>query len=299
MLAGLSLGSVPELVIQVSAFDLKPSQTTPSSLSVHGLETFYELLNIDGPVPCLVLRPKQTSYQEVFFSLADQIVQHLQGNVDHDGRPETLEKLLKQWMDFWSKEVGSLSVEKILGLTGELLALKHWLDLSGKTHIFWTGPASLPQDFRGEVDALEVKVLGKRTGARVHHISSTLQLQDMPKGGRLYVISFRLNLSASGSDSLHDLVDEVRALDIFSSGPGRMYLESALLSAGYSSDLPINYTKYDLLQGGLYEVKGDFPRLVHDVLPLDSRILDVQYSIDISACDEYLVSDVPVKLFLR
>lgn len=298
VLAGLSLGGVPELVIQVANLSLTPRQTTPSSLAVNGLETFYELLNIDGSVPCLVLRPRKSVQHEVFFALADHVVSQLQTNIESDGRAETLEALLKQWMDFWSKDASVFSVEKLLGLIGELLAIKDWLDLNGQKYTFWTGPQSLPQDFRGSADAVEVKVLGKRTGARVHRISSTLQLQDMPNNGRLYVLSYRLALSSSGSYSVHELVDTVRSLDLFKESDARLYFEDALLSAGYTRDLPLNVTTFDLVQQGLYTVAPDFPRLINDLLPSDSRILDVEYSIDLSACDEYLVAETPFKLEL-
>ncbi len=299
IVATISLGNIPELIIQVADLSLVQGKIAPSRHAVNGLEIFFENLNINGEQsPCLVLRPKRPGVNQVFFALADHLLTTLLGDLQLPGTAETLESQIKTWIDFWAKEHPEGSKQLLLGLIGELLAIDRWLNLEGLTHSNWTGPEGLPQDFRGEKDGLEVKVLGTRTGPLVHQISSVHQLQDMPDG-KLFVLSFRITLASTGSESVHELVERVRGKQIFESAEGQNHLNAALSSTGYSSELPIQLSRFDLVQEHLFEVVQGFPRLVLKDLPSDSRVLDVKYSIDLSAAGEYLIATEPNQLELR
>lgn len=293
ILATLSASNAPEMVIEISGLEIEPGKRWSSALNVSGLELFYENLAINNESKaCLILKPKKEGQYEVFFAVADFLVEKISTNTELKATPDTLETVIRKWIEFWSRERAASSREKVLGLIGELLALESWVDLSEKTHSVWQGPLGDPQDFRGQVDALEVKVSGTRTGPLVHKISSLKQLQ-IPESGKLHVLSFRIGLGEVGSRSLDELVKAIRELGIFQSKQGREHLELALEAAGYNDQLPLEFSKFDVHESQLFQIKEDFPRLIESDLPEDPRIFDISYSVDFSSAAEFLVATKP------
>ena len=298
ILATLSASNSPEMIIEINGIEIEPGKRWSSNLNVSGLELFYETLDINQESkPCLILKPKKEGQYEVFFAVADFLVEKISANSELKAAPETLEAVIRKWIDFWSRERASASREKILGLIGELLALEAWVDLSEKTYSVWQGPLGDPKDFRGSHDALEVKVSGTRTGPLVHQISSVKQLQ-IPDQGQLHVLSFRIGLGEVGSRSLDELVNSTANLDIFQNDLGRAHLELALESAGYNDQLPLEFSKFDIHESQLFEIRENFPRLIEENLPEDPRIFDVKYAVDFSSAAEFLIASKPQRLVL-
>lgn len=298
ILANLSLAKIPELVIQINGYPLEKSNKKPSSVKVAGLDIWYESLTFNGvKVPSLVLRPKLTEHFQVFFALADYLVQNISQNETLDVQPDKLEEIVDEWVKFWARERAEFSRELLLGLLGELIAIDDVLDLEGHTHDFWEGPKGSPQDFRGANDALEVKVQGSHVGPITHQISSILQLQP-PQNGNLYVLSLRIKLGANGEHSYHDLVDRVSKIPMFANIEGRAFLREALDKAGYSTELPINLSRYDIVDSNIYHVRDGFPRLSKTQIPEDVRVFDIKYSVDFSGAKEFLLEKTDSKFCL-
>jgi hypothetical protein len=288
ILANVSFGNVPELVIQLNTLEMTAGSKRPSSILVTGLDIWLELLTFNSQaVSSLVLRPKQVDHNEVFFALADHLVDEICRDKDVTPSVRALESIIRDWVDFWSKERSELSREALHGLLGELIALDEFLMTDNLLHSSWSGPAGDPHDFRGERDSLEVKVTSKRTGPLVHKISSTSQLQ-IPELGRLFVLSIRAKLSETGERSFDDLVMRVGALPLFEDEVGRTYFASALAKAGYSNNLPVEFSRFDLFDTQVFEVREGFPRVLKDSIPNDPRVFDLTYSVDFSGATEYL-----------
>lgn len=299
ILANLSISKIPELVIQLNGYSLEAAGKRPSSVKVAGLDIWYESLTFNGArVPSLVLMPKYTEHFEVFYSLADHLVSNISQDENLEVSPENLEERILDWVKFWSRERPEFNKELLLGLLGELIAIDDVLDLDGYTHEFWEGPKGSPQDFRGSIDALEVKVQGTHTGPITHQISSILQLQ-IPTSGNLYVLSLRIKLGANGENSFHDIVERVRANSLFANREGKEFYSLALEKVGYSAELPINLSRYDVVDLGIYHVREGFPRLIHSLIPDDPRIFDVKYSVDFSGAQEFLLEKTNSKLKLK
>jgi hypothetical protein len=186
----------------------------------------------------------------------------------------------------------------LLGLLGELIALDEVLDLEGATHSIWEGPKGSPQDFRGNLDSLEVKVQGTHAGPIIHKINGLLQLQ-IPEQGKLFVLSLRVKLGANGAEAFDDLVDRVSSLALFSSPDAKSFLVKALESAGYTRNLPVDFARYDIIEKGIYEVVDGFPRLTKDSITIDPRVMDVTYSVDFSGAEEFLLPESDQKLKLN
>lgn len=299
ILANLSIAKVPELVIQLNGYVFDATGKRPSSVKVAGLDIWYESLTFNGiKVPSLVLTPKFTEHFEVFYSLADRLVSSISQNEAIEVRPESLEEVIDEWVKFWARERPEFNKELLLGLLGELIAIDEVLDLDGYTHEFWEGPKGSPQDFRGTLDALEVKVQGSRSGPITHQISSILQLQ-IPQDGNLFVLSLRIKLGANGEHSYQELVERVSSIPMFTNVEGKEFLRLALEKSGYTTELPINLSRYDVVDSGIYQVREGFPRLIHTSIPDDPRIFDVKYSVDFSGAQEFLLEKSNSKLRLR
>jgi hypothetical protein len=287
ILANVSLGNVPELVVQMNSLEMTSGSKRPSSIQVTGLDMWLEQLTFNGQaVASFVLRPKQMDQNEVFFALSDHLVDEISRDKDVTPSVRTLEAIIRDWIDFWSKERSELSRETLHGLLGELIALDEFLDTNNLSHSSWSGPVGDPHDFRGEQDSLEVKVTSKRTGPLVHKISSVSQLQ-IPERGRLFVLSIRAKLSENGEHSFDDLVGRVGSLKLFETEIGRAYFASALEKAGYSSALPVEFARFDVFDRQVFEVKEGFPRILKDSIPDDPRLFDLTYSVDFSGAKEF------------
>lgn len=299
ILANLSISKVPELVVQVSALPLTSPARKPSSIQVAGLEIWFENLTFNGSlVPSMVMRPKLAEHSDVFYALADHLVSNLANNEEIEASAEGIESVIAEWIRFWTREREEISRELLLGLLGELIALDQVLDLSGADYFIWEGPTGTPKDFRAAKDALEVKVLGTRTGPTVHKISSILQLQ-IPEDGDLYVLSVRVHLSANGQHSYDELVERVAGLPIFASEGAKSHFRSALEKAGYHKNLPVGVARFDIVELGIYEIRDDFPCLTKDHFPQDPRVMDITYSVDFSGAAEFLLPETDEKLKLN
>jgi hypothetical protein len=73
----------------------------------------------------------------------------------------------------------------------------------------------------------------------------------------------------------------------------------ALEGAGYRTNLPVDLARFDVVDSGVYEVRGDFPRLTEADLTADARVLDITYSVDFSGSAEYLLPDSGSKIQLN
>jgi hypothetical protein len=299
ILANVSLTGTPELVIQVSGIPISGESRTPSSIQVAGLDIWFEAVSFNGVnVPSLLLKPKYSENVEVFYALADHLVAGIAKDASLEASIDSLESVISAWVKFWSKQKPEVSRELLLGLLGELIALDEILDLSESTHSIWEGPKGAPQDFRGPSDSLEVKVQGSHTGPIVHKINGLLQLQ-IPEDGKLYVLSIRAKLGSNGSHAFHDLVSRVSALSIFKAPEAHSFFTKALEAAGYSKNLPVDFSRYDVIEMGIYEVTKSFPRITKDVVSLDPRVMDVTYSVNFSGAAEFLLPPSDQKLRLN
>ncbi len=299
ILANISLAGMPELIIQIKDLVIACAIRQPSSLQISGLEIWYQALTFnDTEVSTMVVRPRYHEGVELFYKLADHLVESLVEDETLDIAPASVESVIADWMNFWKREKLDVNRELLLGLLGELVAIDRVLDLDGVEYSIWEGPNGSPKDFRGKNDALEVKVSGTRTGPLIHRISSIHQLQ-VPDSGRLFVLSLRVEMSATGRESYSELVSRVGGHPMFQSSEAKSHFSDALAQAGYHKGLPINLSRFDIIEQSIYEVTDGFPRLTKDLVPEDPRVLDITYSVDFSSTAEYLHDLLGQKLKLN
>lgn len=294
----MNLDALGMPVFIVEAAGRREIAADTSEFATYGVQVQTRTLRLDSrTAECVVFGARDRTDIESFIRMADLLVAELlRTEVDDDSDlREVVFELLRRWVNFWRRLGGGLSVEKIVGLVGELLAITDWSALDGFSHENWGGPMGEPQDFQFPGAAVEVKTSQSRTGPRIHRISSVLQLDD-PNVENLYLISYRIKLHANGSRQIFEIVDEILRMPEFVNSEAIEKLNRALTEVGLTRSSPKKYLAFDVFDCRLYRVTGDFPRLLAAEVTRSSSVFDVKYSIDLSGSDEYLLADKPVAL---
>ncbi len=184
-----------------------------------------------------------------------------------------------------------LSNEAQRGLYGELYFLRKFLISASDNYSClktWTGPSQTIQDFQNNNWALEVKTTHGNNHQKIH-ISSERQLDDsiIPE---LYLFHISLDVRANFGETLNDIVfsitefllDDNNALSLFN---------IKLHEAGYFDIHRSFYSVsgYSIRQENIFAIKDKFPRIREtELLP---GVGDVKYSIIISDCQQYVVTE--------
>jgi hypothetical protein len=213
------------------------------------------------------------------------------------GRVRLVQNVLAKWLRFWSGvSQGVLSKEQQLGLFGELWFLSRWLApaMGIESGVkMWRGPAGARNDFESRGAAIEVKTSGRLDGT--HVINGLDQLLE-PPGGGLMLFSLLVRDEASGAESLPALVQETRGL-IAEDHALHSQFDALLYAVGYDDRLSAEYLKLNLRIRGeaLYEVSGEFPRLVPAsfVSGLPVGVSSLQYDLRLDAAGAWMLAANP------
>ena len=179
-----------------------------------------------------------------------------------------------------------LSLEKQIGLLGELLVLRDLIQL-GKTDALnsWLGPEGGEHDFKFVEFDLEVKTTISEK--RSHRIGSLSQLT--PSGDRtLLLASVQLTRTTGALGfNIAELVDWIKS----NSDSTWDQLAEKLRHCGWREDHTHLYTaRFELRSEPLtFRVDSNFPRLMSETLELSEelmpRISEVSYRVDLESLD--------------
>ncbi|MWJ07636.1 PD-(D/E)XK motif protein [Clavibacter michiganensis subsp. michiganensis] len=226
------------------------------------------------------------------YTLAESVVDQMQhGATLRHALCETLEAL----KDLLSRR-RRLTDEKEAGFLGELLLLRHVIDVIGEDAAVgaWLGPESGEHDFG--FDDFEAEVKTTRSDSRLHVIGSETQL--MPSPGRpLYLVSIQLTLAGRGQDgfTLPQLVDEVRS----SIGHSSRTLDDRLESAGWRDEARDLYALRFQYRSRprAFLVDERFPAITRPrldaVVPQPVHVGDVSYRLNVT---DFPFTDAPAPL---
>jgi hypothetical protein len=235
------------------------------------------------------------SWHRTFGGLCADVIAELPGDGPAD--PATLLAVLERWRRFWANDRDGLTRDEQLGLLGELWLLLEWLPrVTVDALTAWQGPLRGRHDFVTETVSIEVKTTRTATGPVVHRVARLDQL-DEPGVGQLYLLSLRAVPDPLGSDDLDTLLHRSRAAAAAAGTTCSALLDDRLRAVGVTPADDGRYVEpLRVSQQELYRVESDFPRLVASSFPhgLPAGVIDVAYSLDISACKPWLISDKPV-----
>lgn len=199
---------------------------------------------------------------------------------------ECVTRVLAKWRRFWGQLPRQiLSREEQLGLFAELWFLSVWLlpKVGGAEAVKrWRGPFGSRHDFEWVGRSVEVKATTSTIGC-IHHINSLDQLAP-PTQGELLLFSMRMREEAGATNTLPSLIVSCRTqLEADPDSLGEF--EKGLVQVGYSPAHDEEYGKLRLriIEEGLFNVRGDFPRLTVEELKVGvpPGVAKVEYQINI------------------
>ena len=249
-----------------------------------------------------------TSYQpnrlltiQLFSDANTDIFAYLCGNlVETIERCDTEAKAIKlvlnrleKWRTMFSKGASDgLSITEQQGLYGELMYL-HKLVLRGifsyiDTLKIWVGADKAMRDFQGKDWAVEAKTISINNADQIT-INGERQL-DETLLDKLYLYHLSVEASRMNGQTLNDKVDELRSL--FSDDKAALNIFNAkLMEAGYFDHHRELYRErcYKIRKESIYVIDDSFPRIKES--ELRDGVSNTVYSINVSTCAEYMVSE--------
>lgn len=202
-----------------------------------------------------------------------------------------------RWKKFWSADISAtVSRDWLHGLFGELLFLIDLIDRFGPCTInYWAGPLGLDHDF--QVDkalAVEVKTcieVPLQIHCNINQLDPTL-FTDM------YLACYKLTVSDQGR-TLSQLVREVEKLT-----RGDLALLDAfyerLAAVGYTPQFETAYNEFTLEYSpvAMFKIDENMPKITGGSfsLPVDHRISNIRYTLELSGLKESSFEDVAGQL---
>ena len=200
---------------------------------------------------------------------------------------------LEKWKTMFSKGASDgLSITEQQGLYGELMYL-HKLVLRGifsyiDTLKIWVGADKAMRDFQGKDWAVEAKTISINNADQIT-INGERQL-DETLLDKLYLYHLSVEASRMNGQTLNDKVDELRRL--FSDDKAALNVFNAkLMEAGYFDHHRDLYKErcYKIRKESIYVIDDSFPRIKES--ELRDGVSNTVYSINVSTCAEYMVSE--------
>lgn len=249
-----------------------------------------------------------TSYQpnrlltiQLFSDANTDIFAYLCGNlVETIERCDTEAKAIKlvlnrleKWKMMFSKGASDgLSITEQQGLYGELMYL-HKLVLRGifsyiDTLKIWVGADKAMRDFQGKDWAVEAKTISINNADQIT-INGERQL-DETLLDKLYLYHLSVEASRMNGQTLNEKVDELRSL--LSDDKAALNIFNAkLMEAGYFDHHRELYRErcYKIRKESIYVIDDSFPRIKES--ELRDGVSNTVYSINVSTCAEYMVSE--------
>ena len=200
---------------------------------------------------------------------------------------------LEKWRTMFSKGASDgLSITEQQGLYGELMYL-HKLALRGvfsygDTLKIWVGADKAMRDFQGNGWAVEAKTISINNADQIT-INGERQL-DETLLNKLYLYHLSVEASRMNGQTLNEKVDELR--NLFSDDKAALNIFNAkLIEAGYFDHHRHLYKErcYKIRKESIYMIDDSFPRIKES--ELRDGVSNTVYSINVSTCAEYMVSE--------
>lgn len=242
----------------------------------------------------LVFRLLDITLIDIFHELClDIIASTSSAPTEADALKQSLQRTWRWHYLLRGGSSGLLTEIEQKGLIGELLVLERFIleSFDSITAVScWTGPEGAPKDFECGDVCIETKT---RRGAAKSFvkISSEDQL-DTKSIGRL--ILFVLDVSRSvlpgaANPSLSDIAVRVKATLALTDALASEVFEQKLLSIGFRWEDDYEDYRWIIGKHSLFEVNGDFPRIVPHSLTLG--ISRVTYALGLEACAPYKIDE--------
>jgi hypothetical protein len=260
----------------------------PKDLETNGLKLSTLKLTVKNkPVRFVDLICLEEKLDDVFKGLTEDVVRRVSAG---SGPLSSIGDAISEFRRLVDRaKHGSVQMETVLGLLGELMFLKQILVLNPSSTSKWTGPTGARHDFVNGKLAVEIK-----TSVRAHEPVVEIHAIDQLEpslGGELFLVHYIVEENPGGELSVPELVDEVSGKVKDSAD-----LQERLLKANYDSKDRAQWEKYrfSMKQRGFYRVAGDFPRIVHSSFSQGSEasgVSHIRYRVNLNYAKDYIASE--------
>lgn len=255
-----------------------------SRISMKHIDVFKGNIDGCGNIQLLLL---DKSNWEVFKRICDDLISHIEENINNTNYENLVEQRLLRWKSIFQKYSDFLSFEKQMGLICELNFLKENIATEysiGKAIEAWCGPSGDNQDFAIGDSIYEIKSYILTKGECIS-ISSSKQLEIL--SSKMYLITIGILKDDTGI-TIQDMVEAIEKL-IGSDSELKASFNNKLYEYGYMKDAIGNKSlhRFAFKAKTAYVVEDDFPRVLSK--DIDNRITEFTYRIDMSKCREYKV----------
>lgn len=218
----------------------------------------------------------------LFYSFCEDIITQTEAFTGDNGYAEIVNRY-NQWRKMFYGSSKLLNDAEILGLIGELLFLKDYAIIKHGTTTGlngWSGPEPTHKDFSYGDIWFEIKTVNAFKNSVF--ISSIEQL-DSENDGYLVVYHLEKMSPSFNGCSLNKLVAEImHGLEL---DADKDIFVGKLKQVGYAYNEVYDNYVYNFVSRDAYAVKGDFPRLKAEQLPLG--IGKTQYEVLLSLIEKY------------
>jgi hypothetical protein len=234
-------------------------------------------------------------FSEVFGALCNRLIAKT-GILPLEKRANSIRNTLNIWRFFWTRPLSNMSASDEIGLFGELHFLNKWLSNKSESIHCWTGGGfrSTNHDFHFNTFHVEIKTTAAPPPGVSHYFHGLQQLELGNGTHPLFLFSCAIAEEESG-DSLLDLVDQIFE-KVYNDLTAEELFTSKLQERGFSPDRS-SYKSFTVRSELLYEVRGDFPRIVansfKNKLPPGIHDEKINYLLDMQACDSWIVTELP------
>ena len=239
----------------------------------------------------LIVKLLHYQSRDVFAVMCENMIQSVLSLRSEKQVVRTIINQLEKWQALFEKLKGEgLSLSEQQGLYGELHFLQKFIARQNAVAVLnsWVGTDREVRDFQYNDWAVEVKTTTGNNHQKVS-ISSERQL-DETLLENLFLFHLSVEAAKKNGESLNakvnvikeTLQDNVSALNLFN---------NKLLEIGYFDKHTHLYEEkcYQVRDENYYKIDGDFPRIKEK--EIRNGVGDVKYSIILSQCNEYLVSE--------
>jgi len=262
--------------------------------SFSNLRDLQVVLTNDNSFPdnnLLVIKLLHYQSRDVFAVMCENMIQSVLSLRSEKQVVRTIINQLEKWQALFEKLKGEgLMPSEQQGLYGELHFLQKLIAQQDAVAALnsWVGTDREVRDFQYNDWALEVKTTAGNNHEKIN-ISSERQL-DETLLKNLFLFHLSVETAKKNGESLNSkinsirdtLQDDVSALNVFN---------NKLLEVGYFEKHTHLYEEkcYQIRNENYYRIDGDFPRIKEK--EIRNGVGDVKYSIILSQCNEYLVSE--------
>jgi Putative PD-(D/E)XK family member, (DUF4420) len=243
----------------------------------------------------LFLKLLDNQHKDIFSVLCEDLILSVSKITNEKVLIKELLNRFGKWKSLFDKSASQgLSKEEQIGLFGELFFVRKCLQNTEKyldVVNSWVGSEGESKDFQLKKWGVEVKTSAGKSNEKVN-ISSEQQL-DTSNFEKLFLYHLSLQSKQEDGETLNEIIDSVSTILAMDFNALNRF-KNKLLIGGYFQQHSYLYEKIGYLfkEENFYEVRDEFPRI--EEKDIGKQIADVKYTIYISQCSEFVITEKEV-----